>query len=61
MKHGVHISADKRPAMAVRALEIFENTGQLLDVEIEFDVARPTARNLVGYGRYLREQSLQQS
>lgn len=42
--------------MARRALEISEAGGKLVDIETEFNVAQPTARNLVSYGRYLREQ-----
>ncbi len=46
--------------MAQRALELFEaekkrNVG-LAVVQEEFDVSEPTARNLVGYGRFLRNQ-----
>jgi hypothetical protein len=61
MKHGHHIPKDKRPAMARRALELFEaqkkrNIG-LAVVEEEFDVSEPTARNLVSYGRFLRDHA----
>lgn len=54
MKHGIKIPKDERPAMAMRALAIYEATGNLVDVEFEFDVSNPTARNLVSFGRFLR-------
>lgn len=58
MKHGHAIPKDKRPAMALRAFELFERAGSraagLAAVEDEFDVSNPTARNLVAYGRQMR-------
>lgn len=58
MKWGHRIPKDKRPSMAMRALEISEKysvmSHALAEVEDEFDVSNPTARNLVSYGRYLR-------
>ncbi len=52
----------ERPALAMRAIEIWEKTepslsrGQrLLDIEIELGVSHGTALNLRNYGRYLRE------
>jgi hypothetical protein len=57
VKHGHHLPKDKRPAMARRALELFQaekkrNIG-LAVVQEEFNISEPTARNLVSYGRYL--------
>lgn len=58
MEHGHAIPKTKRPAMAVRALEIFEGfevaAHGLVAVQAEFDVSNPTARNLVSYGRFLK-------
>ena len=60
MKHGHHLPADKRDDMARHALSLFEQAGSrtlgLAAVENFFDVSNPTARNLVGRGRYLREE-----
>lgn len=57
MKHGQTIPANKRHAMARRALELFEKAGSrargLEAIEDEFDVSNPTARNLVAFGRRL--------
>lgn len=59
MKHGHHIPPDKRPAMARRALKIMESAPSYSEglrwIEAEFDVSNPTARNLIGYGRFLEE------
>jgi hypothetical protein len=58
MKHGHAIPKDKRPAMARRALEIFQASSSraeaLLTIQVEFDVSEPTARNLVSFGRWLQ-------
>ena len=55
-----HIAAEVRDDWARRALDIFERMGSraagLSAVEEEFDVSSPTARNLVGRGRFLRAQ-----
>lgn len=57
MKSHQPIPKDKRPAMALRALELFRAADSrargLEAVEDEFDVSNPTARNLVSYGRWL--------
>lgn len=61
MKHGHAIPKDKRPAMAVAALALFELERKrsigLAVVQEAFDVSEPTARNLVSFGRYLRRQT----
>jgi hypothetical protein len=58
MKHGVRIPRDRRDGMARRALEIADKAAShaaaLAIVEVEFDVSRPTARNLISRGHYLR-------
>lgn len=60
MKHGHSIPKEKRPAMAMRALEIAMSEKRmsvaLAMIEDEFDVSNPTARNLVGHGKYLLER-----
>jgi hypothetical protein len=46
--------------MAARALTIYRaaksRTAALLDIQAEFDISEPTARNLVNYGGYLERQ-----
>ncbi len=58
MKHGIRLPPEKRPAMALRALQIFDKARTRADalamIAAEFDVSEPTARNLVGFGRYLK-------
>lgn len=45
--------------MARRALKILQDSPSyaegLRQIEAEFDVSNPTARNLAGYGRFLEE------
>lgn len=59
MKHGHAIPKENRPAMARRALAIVRSASShaeaLRQIETEFAVSNPTARNLVGYGRFLEE------
>lgn len=51
--------------MAKRALELFEAAETRIEglfaIEIEFDVSTPTARNLVSYGRHLRDHAISTS
>lgn len=60
MKHGIHIPKDKRPAMAIRALEIFNRSktmaAAIREIEAEFDVSDCAARNLISYGRFLTQR-----
>lgn len=61
MKHGQNIPKDKRPAMALRALEISlaekRMSVALAVIEDEFGVSNPCARNLVSYGKFLTEKA----
>ena len=60
MKRANRFPTADRPAIARRALEIFErepNRARGLYAVIDaLGVSNPTARNLVSYGRYLRRQ-----
>jgi len=51
MKHGVHIPADRRPAMAIRAFKMREAGASLTDIGADLDISEPTARNLILAGR----------
>lgn len=58
MKHGIHIPAADRDHIALRALEISRTSASraeaLRKIASEFDVSEPTARNLIGRGRWLQ-------
>jgi hypothetical protein len=59
MRHGVHLPPDERERMARRAAAMRDAGASILDIEVEFAVSNPTARNLVSFGRWLTNQDQQ--
>jgi predicted transcriptional regulator len=55
MKHGIHITPEKREKMALLAYEMRLAGYTISEIEAELDVSEPTIRNLLPVGRKISE------